>query len=281
MHMHWKQFFTPVSSITPQKAKEILTTQPQKNVLLDVRQPAEYQEGHISGARLMPLPLLSDSLNQLNRDTPTIVYCRSGARSRVASQMLVDGGFSTVMNLEGGILAWDGKKAVGEEGLGIPLFQNLDSLEDILKTSYSLEEGLQDFYIAMMRQATDTRVTALFHRLIDFEDIHNERIFEEYCLLTGENDRQGFQEDLEKECLEGGLSTEEYLNIFQPDLENPIDVISLAMSIEAQAEDLYTRAARLATVEKNRKVLLRIAREECSHLEQLGTLLEDLTDNYP
>lgn len=262
--------------MSSQEAQQLLAEKQQDLIIVDVRQPAEYQEGHLPSAHLIPLPLLSTSLGQLNPQEKTLVYCRSGGRSRVASQMLVDAGFTDVINLEGGMLAWHGIRATGGEDQGIPLFADLNSLEDILKTAYSLEEGLQDFYLTMMRHAYNPQLTTLFRKLSDIEEIHKERIYEEYRILTGKNDRQAFEDTLRKDCMEGGLSTEEYLNLFQPDMEDPIDIISLAMSIEAQAEDLYSRAARLATIEENRAALLRIAGEEIAHLKQLGTLLEDL-----
>ena len=49
--------------------------------LLDVRQRREYEEGHIPGALLIPLPQLSDGLGELAKDRPTVVYCAIGGRS--------------------------------------------------------------------------------------------------------------------------------------------------------------------------------------------------------
>jgi len=64
--------------------------------------------------------------------------------------------------------------------------------------------------------------------------------------------------------------------MFRPDLESPGDVISLAMSIEAQALDLYTRASERGEDERSKDVLRKIAQEERSHLELLGQLFNDL-----
>jgi rubrerythrin len=74
--------------------------------------------------------------------------------------------------------------------------------------------------------------------------------------------------------MEGGLTTDEYLRLYQPDVEVAEEVISLAMAIEAQALDLYQRAADHAGGEESRTVLLQIANEERAHLEQLGALFE-------
>ena len=83
---------------------------------------------------------------------------------------------------------------------------------------------------------------------------------------------------MEKDALEGGMTTEEYLERFTPDFEKPAEVISLAMTIEAQALDLYTRAGRNAEDPDNREMLERIAKEEKYHLEQLGSLLDNILE---
>lgn len=75
--------------------------------LLDVRSADEYAyDGHIVGAHLLPLPMLSLRLNELPKDTPIICVCRSGNRSGVAAEQLARHGFSDVTNLTGGMLDW-------------------------------------------------------------------------------------------------------------------------------------------------------------------------------
>jgi len=76
--------------------------------------------------------------------------------------------------------------------------------------------------------------------------------------------------------MEGGLTTQEYLRLYQPDLEVAAEVISLAMAIEAQALDLYQRAADRAQTDESKKVLMQIANEERAHIEQLASLFENL-----
>lgn len=129
-----------------------------------------------------------------------------------------------------------------------------------------------------MQEVTSAEVIKLFRKLADIEDVHKEKIFEEYSRVTGSNDRLGFEKSLEKEALEGGMTTEEYLERFTPDFEKPEEVISLAMTIEAQALDLYTRAGRNSKDPKNQEMLERIAKEEKYHLEQLGSLLDNILE---
>jgi molybdopterin/thiamine biosynthesis adenylyltransferase/rhodanese-related sulfurtransferase len=76
--------------------------------LLDVRQPHEWDIVNLGpeGAVMIPLAELGDRLDEIPADREIVVYCRTGARSATAAQMLVDEGFSSVFNFVGGIHAW-------------------------------------------------------------------------------------------------------------------------------------------------------------------------------
>lgn len=78
-------------------------------LLLDVRSPQEYREGHIPGSENIPLQVI-DKLPSVveNRDKELFVYCYSGARSREAVKVLRQLGYSQVHNI-GGIAAYSGK----------------------------------------------------------------------------------------------------------------------------------------------------------------------------
>ncbi|MGN1013926.1 MAG: rhodanese-like domain-containing protein [Butyricicoccus sp.] len=78
-------------------------------VLLDVRTPEEYQEGHIPGSRNVPLQSLDKVTSVVkNQDTPVFVYCYSGARSSQAVSALRRMGYTNVKNI-GGIADYAGK----------------------------------------------------------------------------------------------------------------------------------------------------------------------------
>ena len=71
-------------------------------ILLDVRTKEEYNEKHIDGASLLPLDKIDiDSISQIvsEKDTPIIVYCRSGNRSKQAREKLIALGYSKVYDL--------------------------------------------------------------------------------------------------------------------------------------------------------------------------------------
>ncbi len=78
-------------------------------VLIDVREPYEYQIARIPGARLIPLGDLPKRLNELNPNAEIVAHCRSGQRSQKAVDLMKQNGFKNVRNMTGGILAWSDK----------------------------------------------------------------------------------------------------------------------------------------------------------------------------
>ena len=73
--MKWRQFLTPAKSIDFNQTESYISQHPGEEItILDVRQPSEYQESHIPGSTLIPLPQLSDRLDELDPEKPTLVY---------------------------------------------------------------------------------------------------------------------------------------------------------------------------------------------------------------
>jgi rhodanese-related sulfurtransferase len=77
--------------------------------LIDVRAPDEFvgELGHIPGARLVPGPALLAEAMTWPKDQELLVVCKAGGRSSAAAQALVKAGFTRVVNLQGGMLAWN------------------------------------------------------------------------------------------------------------------------------------------------------------------------------
>jgi sulfur-carrier protein adenylyltransferase/sulfurtransferase len=75
-------------------------------VLIDVREPHEYQICNIAGARLLPLSELPNRLKELDPADEFVVHCKSGVRSAKAIGLLKESGFRKLRNMKGGILAW-------------------------------------------------------------------------------------------------------------------------------------------------------------------------------
>lgn len=189
--------------------------------------------------------------------------------------MLNGMGFADVINMAGGIKAWHSNTAVGPEDTGLDLFTGKETPAETLIVAYSLEKGLGDFYTSMLPKVTDEAAAKVFNTLATIEEKHQARIFDEYQRLTGTaEDREAFEQRAVAPAVEGGLTTEEYLKRYAPDLSVVVEVVSLAMAIEAQALDLYQRAADRAETESGRAVLMQIANEERAHLKQLAKLLD-------
>ena len=77
-------------------------------IILDVREEAEYAFGHIEGSRSIPMGDLEDRLNELDKDNEIFVICRTGTRSDLAAQKLVENGFTKVYNVLPGMSSWNG-----------------------------------------------------------------------------------------------------------------------------------------------------------------------------
>ena len=73
--MRWKQFLTPVKSFDTDQARKYMGDKSSEEfIILDVRQPSEYEAGHIPGAKLIPMPELTERLDEIDPKKPTMIY---------------------------------------------------------------------------------------------------------------------------------------------------------------------------------------------------------------
>lgn len=93
-----------VTLIEPREAARLVET---GTPVVDVREPAEWDEGHVPGARHVPFELLERRVGELPRSDPVIVYCASGERSSIAASILERHGYAAA-NIRGGFGAWRG-----------------------------------------------------------------------------------------------------------------------------------------------------------------------------
>jgi rhodanese-related sulfurtransferase len=89
---------------TPQEVSALLAAGDVQ--LIDVRTPDEHDAGRIAGDRLVELARLASEIETIDRSRPVVFYCRSGARSAMASQAFTQAGFDA-HNMIGGLLDWD------------------------------------------------------------------------------------------------------------------------------------------------------------------------------
>jgi len=83
-----------------------LDAAPEKPLLLDVREPWEFDKARIDGSTLVPMRSVPEQLPALEPDRETVVICHHGIRSRMVGRFLENQGFSNVINLSGGVAAW-------------------------------------------------------------------------------------------------------------------------------------------------------------------------------
>ena len=81
-----------------------------KAQLIDVREPREFEGGHILGARNIPMSQIRQRMNEVRTDQPVYLYCHSGARSKqAASYLKKKRGCTDLSHLKGGFKKWEGK----------------------------------------------------------------------------------------------------------------------------------------------------------------------------
>jgi rhodanese-related sulfurtransferase/rubrerythrin len=272
-----KKLFTQLKSMEAEEAKTYMARHREgEYTLLDVRQPGEYEESHLPGAKLMPLPQLPDLYKELDPEKPTLVHCARGNRSRVAAQMLSGWGFHEVYNLEGGILAFQGQKAAGPRELNLDLVRGDETPAEIITLAYGMEKALQLFYETLHRQSEDQELRDLFETLARVEVRHEQKLFEVYSQVTaGGQDRESFDSTIVPRTLEGGFDAKELLEANKSQLRTVSEVLELAMMLETQALDLYLRFADRISQAQTKEVLFTLAGEEKAHLASLGRLLEE------
>ena len=93
-------------NITAEEAKEIMDTQ-EGYIILDVRTREEYDQGHIPGATQISHEEIAEKAEKVltDKDQLILVYCRSGRRSKIAAEILVDLGYTNIKEF-GGIIDW-------------------------------------------------------------------------------------------------------------------------------------------------------------------------------
>lgn len=80
-----------------------------KAQMIDVREPQEFDKGHILGARNIPVTQMKQRLVEIRKDKPVYLYCQSGSRSARAAQLLHKKGYQDISQLKGGFKKWTGK----------------------------------------------------------------------------------------------------------------------------------------------------------------------------
>lgn len=96
-----------IETITVEALQKRLKSEGTKPLIVDVREPHEYEAVHIDGARLAPLGKVESQLGDVEKSREIVLVCRSGRRSGKAYELLAARGFTNLRNVEGGMIAWE------------------------------------------------------------------------------------------------------------------------------------------------------------------------------
>jgi rhodanese-related sulfurtransferase/rubrerythrin len=268
--MNWKSLFSPGANLTPDEGKQFIAEHsPGEYQLLDVRQPKEYSKGHLPGAILIPVRELSERLSELDPMQPVLVYCHSGVRSKAAAQVLLAADYPQVFNMSGGIIAYAGEhQASGDESLGMEFFVS-GEFDDVFRMSYAMEHGLEQLYLILEKDCEDPKLSTLLLRLATFEKGHKAKL---EALFPAVKQAQ----DSSVTTLEGGLDSTQILDHFSSQMTDWRSIIQLAIMLETQAFDLYSRLAKKEKEGEKRDFFVHMCLEEQQHLEFLSREYDSL-----
>ena len=243
-------------------------------VLVDVREPEEYEEEHIPGAVLIPLKEVQTRILEFDTTKDFIFYCLSGKRSMVAANLIADMDVISgdIYKLEGGILYWQGKPL-----MDYPKFKVIETTKGIsfvLKRAIDLEKGAQNFYkrCADMFEEDELKKIALLFS--NFELAHAKAIYS--ILKSIEPEIEPFDnlyETLSGSILEGGMDIKDALEKLQQMEGNMcLNLCELALEIEYMAYDLYKNIAVREKDVDLVKTMFRLSEQEKLHIDSVSAM---------
>lgn len=264
--------FKPVDSVSADEVRKVMETKSAKEYcLLDVRQPQEYEQGHLPGAVLIPLAQLRAGLGKLDTDKETYVYCRSGSRSVSATALLEDAGLTHVHNMSGGLDVWNGLQASGPPELGEFCFPSTLTPAELVAVTWLLEDGVQRFYHGVLEACKS--ICGVIEKLAADVDENKQVLEGLYKELSGEAPDKGFPRSVvnppgDEDMMVGCVSLDKALSWAEG--RQVREVLELMMALKANALDLYIKMARNMEDEGAKKVFSTLADEKQKHLEALG-----------
>ncbi|MGD9949218.1 MAG: rhodanese-like domain-containing protein [Desulfobulbus sp.] len=214
-------------------------------VLVDVRQPDEYVQGHIPGSVLIPLGEIPERMNELPVDKDVVVYCRSGKRSRGAALFIASRPYvaATVFNMTGGILAWNGHLLPATPNLKV--FDLEGSEQEILYRAMDLEKGADRFYTALRQRYQAVAWADSLAALAGAEEAHARLIYKQWAAgATNPPPFDAVYEQLAGNIVEGGYTCAALLaSLEEQPLEPCRSTLEMALTVEYTAYDLSRNIA--------------------------------------
>ncbi len=270
--------FAQPSNLTGDELTHYIETNHENSyVLIDVRQPSEYQLEHIPGALFMPMLEFESRLFELPSEGDVIFYCRTGARSIAAALLAQDAEITTgkVYNLLGGMMQWSGKTM--EDFPRVQVFDSAQDFTQLLRTAMELEKGAWRFYQAILDRFPSAPHLPTFERLSKAEIAHARSVYQIWS--TRIPDPQPFEALytlLKGEILEGGESLDGMLQRLDAlEGDTCLSLIEISLLIEYAAFDLYRVMADRCEDPDACQAFISIAQAEKGHMRLLTRAIED------
>lgn len=151
-----------------------------------------------------------------------------------------------------------------------------ETAEEIIVLAYGMEDGMWIFYETIKESIEDESVKELLAQLAGIEDKHKEKLFSLYTTISPSKvNMDQFEAKIVSTVMESGISTDEFIEQNLPAMQDIPGILNIAMMLETQAFDLYSRYSQKATDKATKDVLYQIAQEEKAHLKKLGRLMDD------
>lgn len=279
--MKISDLFTSVEKLSIDETRKIINKKGQNDlILLDVREPAEYEAGHIPGAQFQPVSDLLNNLDKVDSSKTVITYCKRGPRSRSAAVLLKRNDFKDVYYMDGGIDAWNGLTASGQYDAGMFLTEGREAPEELIALAWSLEAESKFFYGQIRDVLSDKDERHFFESLVKAEERHKTTIIKTYKQITGSDiSDEVLKSKSDRGFMESGIEVNKAVSwIKEPERTYP-EILEFSMQIEINALDLYMKLQREITDNKARDIFNVLIEEEKSHLKRLGEHLESKIRN--
>ena len=267
---------TTVKDISADDLKAYMSGHKEESYLLvDVREPKEYRQGHIPGSVLLPLKEVEAGITDFDLEKDIFFYCRSGRRSRIAANLVADMGVpaKNIFNLAGGILAWQGKTL--RDFPRVTIFAAAGDIPSTLRQAIELEKGAQTFYRACAGLFEHETISREATTLAKLEVEHAKIIYR--ILKRHKPDLEIFEKIFEQaagDIIEGGLSVAEAIEMLKKAEGDPcVNFSELALEIEFMAYDLYKNLAVRAGEKETALQMLTLCEQEKGHTRVVANML--------
>lgn len=263
--------------MTVEELRQFVETKNEKEyTIVDVRQPVEYVEGHLPGAKFIPLNELVSDFSGLPQKKDVIFYCHSGSRSAAAAAMAAEEMTSSrgIYNLVGGIMAWEGQTVKGFPK--VQVFDPNSPEKELLLTAMNLEKGAWQFYRYVSAHFGFVSMTSTLEKLSKAEIGHAKIVYNFWKTATEQViPFEALYDELSGDIMEGGESVVDVLGALK-NVEDRrcLTVMEMALHIEHTAFDLYRTMADQTAGPAAQEAFITLAQAEKHHMRMLARELD-------